>query len=110
MFAENYWVLVDPNAVESFQQITHWLTATSTANPEDPSESLIGIAGNGRYVRNVMSEAVEKMKARVASDVSIDLATADLNLLRTVIDADMIDAINGILASAGIQPREQTAR
>ncbi|WP_457149259.1 hypothetical protein [Mycobacterium sp. URHB0021] len=25
------------------------------------------VAGNGRYVRNVMFEAVEKMKARVAS-------------------------------------------
>ncbi|HEX7825463.1 MAG TPA: AAA family ATPase [Mycobacterium sp.] len=108
LFAENYRVLVDTKAIASFQQITHWLTATSTGNPEDPSETLVDIAGNGRYVRNVMSEAVEKMKARVASDTSIDLATADLNLLRTVTDVDMIDAITGILASAGIQPREQT--
>ena len=68
--------------------------------PRRRSETLIDIAGNGRYVRNVMSEAVEKMKARVASDTSIDLATADLNLLRTVTNADMTDAIKGILASA----------
>lgn len=107
-FAENYRVLVDPNAIGSFQHITHWLTATSTNNPEDPNESLIDIAGNGRYVRNVISEAVEKMKARVASDTSIDLATADLNLLRTVTAPDMNDAITGILASAGIQTREET--
>jgi len=107
-FAENYRVLVDAHAIESFQRITHWLTATPTNNPEDPSESLIDIAGNGRYVRNVISEAVEKMKARVASDTSIDLATADLNLLRTVTAPDMNDAITGILASAGIQTREDT--
>jgi hypothetical protein len=107
-FAENYRVLVDPNAIGSFQHITHWLTATSTNNPEDPNESLIDIAGNGRYVRNVISEAVEKMKARVASDTSIDLATADLNLLRTVTAPDMNDAITGILASSGIQTREET--
>jgi hypothetical protein len=45
-----------------------------------------------------MSEAVEKMKARVASDSSIDLATADLTLLRTVTDADMTDVAKGIPA------------
>lgn len=108
LFATNYRVLVDPDAVASFDQVTSWLAATPTGNPDDASEALIDIAGNGRYVRNVMSEAVEKMKARFASDVSIDLATADLNLLRTVINADMIGAIKEILASAGIQPREQT--
>ncbi len=108
-FAEKYRVLVDPDAVRTFQQITHWLTATSTANPEDGSESLVDIAGNGRYVRNVISEAVEKMKARVASDASIDLATAELDLLRTVTIDDMNDAISGILASAGIQPHEQNS-
>jgi len=43
----------------------------------------------------------------VASDASIDLATADLNLLRTVTNDDMRDAISGILASAGIHPRER---
>lgn len=107
LFAEKYRVFVDPDAIRTFQQITHWLTATSTANPEDASESLVDIAGNGRYVRNVVSEAVEKMKARVASDASIDLATADLNMLRTVTNDDMRDAINAILASAGIHPREQ---
>ena len=108
MFAETFRVLVDPDAIHTFDQFTHWLTATSTGNPDDPNETLIDIAGNGRYVRNVISEAVEKMKARVASDVSIDLATADLNLLRTVINADMSAAIRGILASAGIQTPEQS--
>ena len=70
---------------------------------------LVDIAGNGRYVRNVMSEAVEKMKARVASDTSIDLATADLDGLRTVTNGDMTDAIKGILASAGIPTGEQNS-
>jgi hypothetical protein len=107
MFAANYRVLVHPEASDTFSQYTSWLTATSNNNPENPAETLIDIAGNGRYVRNVMSEAVEKMKARVVSDPSIDLATADLSLLRTVVAADMAEAIAAILASAGIQTREQ---
>ena len=103
LFAANFRVLVNPDAVATFDQVTSWLTATSSGNTDDPAETLIDIAGNGRYVRNVLSEAVEKMKARVASDASIDLATADLDVLRTVTSADMTDAIKGILASAGIQ-------
>ena len=106
-FAESYRVFVAPEAVDTFGRYTSWLTTTSTNNPEDPAETLVDIAGNGRYVRNVVSEAVEKMKARVVSDASIDLATADLNVLRTVVASDMADAIGAILASAGIQTREQ---
>ena len=109
LFAANYRVLVNPDAVATFDQIARWLTATSSRNPEDPAEMLVDIAGNGRYVRNVMSEAVEKMKARVASDTSIDLATADLDGLRTVTNGDMTDAIKGILASAGIPTGEQNS-
>lgn len=107
MFAQNYRVLVHPEATDTFSRYTSWLTATSTNNPADPAETLVDIAGNGRYVRNVMSEAVEKMKARIVSDPSIDLATADSDLLRTVVDADMTDALGEVLVSAGIQTREQ---
>ncbi|NTY62548.1 AAA family ATPase [Mycolicibacterium sphagni] len=103
LFAENYHVLVHPEAVAAFNRYTQWLTATSTSNSEDPTETLIDIAGNGRYVRNVMSEAVELMKARVVADTSIDMATADLDVLRTVTSHDMIGAVTAILASAGIQ-------
>ncbi|AFM20617.1 AAA+ family ATPase (plasmid) [Mycolicibacterium chubuense NBB4] len=103
LFAESYRVLVHPEAVAAFSRYTQWLTATSTANPDDPTETLIDIAGNGRYVRNVMSEAVELMKARVVTDPSIDMATADLDVLRTVTSGDMIGAVTAILASAGIQ-------
>lgn len=107
MFAQNYRVLVHPEAIDTFGRYTRWLTGTATNNPENPAETLIDIAGNGRYVRNVMSEAVEKMKARIVSDPSIDLATADSDLLRTVIDTDMTDALREVLVSAGIQIHDQ---
>ena len=55
LFAANYRVLVNPDAVATFDQIARWLTGTSSRNPEDPAETLVDIAGNGRYVRNVMS-------------------------------------------------------
>jgi hypothetical protein len=106
-FAKNYRVLVHPEAIATFDRYTGWLTTTPTNNPENPAETLVDIAGNGRYVRNVMSEAVEKMKARIVSDPSIDLATADSDLLRTLVGADMTDALREVLISAGIQTREQ---
>jgi type VII secretion ATPase EccA len=107
MFAQSYRVLVQPGAVDTFSRYTSWLTATSTNNPDNPAETLVDIAGNGRYVRNVMSEAVEKMKARIVTDPSVDLATADSDLLRTVAEVDMADALREVLLSAGIQTREQ---
>lgn len=102
LFADNYRVLVAPEAVDTFNRYTTWLTSTLSNNPKNPTELLIDIAGNGRYVRNVMSEAVEKMKARVVADASIDLATADLNVLRTVVASDMADAVGTVLNAAGI--------
>lgn len=109
LFAQNYRVLVDQRAIETFHRITEWLTATSTGNPEDPAEMLIDIAGNGRYVRNVMSEAVVRMKDRIVTEGTIDLATGDLTTARTVAESDMNDAIAEVLASAGIQTRAHTS-
>lgn len=105
LFATRYRVIIDPGASAAFDKVAHWLTTTSTGNLADPSETLVDIAGNGRYVRNVLSEAVDKMKARVASDSSIDLATAELDVLRTVTMSDMTEAIQSILGSAGIAAR-----
>ncbi|MBU8841264.1 AAA family ATPase [Mycolicibacterium goodii] len=107
MFAQNFRVLVDPEAVETFNRYTNWLTSTLSNNPKNPSELLIDVAGNGRYVRNVMSEAVSRMKARIVSDPSIDFATADSDLLRTVTSADMADSIVSYLAAVGLSPAEQ---
>ncbi|MEN4466802.1 AAA family ATPase [Mycolicibacterium conceptionense] len=103
VMADSYRVLIDDDATNIFNQVTNWLTTNSTGNLEDPAETLIDTAGNGRFVRNVLSEAVQRMKARYASDTSIDLATADLNMLRTVSGADMSAAIQEVLASAGIR-------
>ena len=46
---------------------------------DDASETLIDIARNGLYVCSVMSEEVEKMKAREASDTSNSLLPPTLN-------------------------------
>jgi type VII secretion ATPase EccA len=103
LFAAKSKVFIAPDAQVTFDGVAQWLTTTATDNPVDPSETLIDIAGNGRYVRNVLEQAVKKMKARVGADHSINLATDDIALLRTITNADMTDAIKGILASAGIQ-------
>lgn len=107
LFAESNRVLVHPEAIDTFNRYASWLTSTLSNNPKNPTELLIDIAGNGRYVRNVMAEARAKMKARVVADPSIDLATSDVNVMKTVIAADMADAITAVLAAAGIATREQ---
>ena len=104
MFAQNYRVLVHPRAIAAIGRYTSWLTGTATNNPEN-RWTLIRYRRQRRYVRNVMSRPLEKMKARIVSDPSIDLATADSDLLRTVVDADMTDALREVLVSAGIPDR-----
>lgn len=103
LFATNYNVIVADDATNTFQGVANWLTTTPTGSADDGTETLIDIAGNGRYVRNVLGDAVAKMKARLASDTSIDLANEDITVLRTVTAGDMEAAIIHVLASANIQ-------
>lgn len=102
LMADASRVLLHPAAAATFRDVTEWLATTAPANPRDPAELLIDVAGNGRYVRNVMSEAVVRMKARLVAEASIDLATIELDSARTVTNADMREALTDVLASAGI--------
>ncbi len=102
LMADTSRVLLHPAAAATFRDVTEWLATTAPVNPRDPAELLIDVAGNGRYVRNVMSEAVVRMKARLVAEASIDLATIELDSARTVTNADMREALTDVLASAGI--------
>jgi type VII secretion ATPase EccA len=110
LFATEFRVILADEALYVFHDVARWLTATSTDNSADSSETLIDIAGNGRFVRNVLGAATKKMKWRVAADPSIDLASLDLNSAafdraRTITHADMASAITDVLNSANIKMR-----
>ena len=71
---------------------------------DNPDALLIDVASNGRYVRNVLSEATTKMKARNATDPAIDLMTADFDTIRTIEVDDMRAAIEEVLTANEIRP------
>ena len=101
LFAHKFRVTISPAADEYFAAVARWL-CTTPANDEQ-NFLLIDIAANGRYVRNVLSEATTKMKARTATDPSIDLLTADVDELRVITVEDMRAAIRKVLTANDIE-------
>ncbi len=101
---ETFRVILHPAAVDLFRATAEWLCTTPAY--DEYGQHLIDIAGNGRYARNVIAAATAKMKARNASTLGLDLATADPDTVRTVTVEDMRAAIDTILASANIETRQ----
>ncbi|MBF6356166.1 type VII secretion AAA-ATPase EccA [Nocardia higoensis] len=62
----------------------------------------IDLAGNGRFVRNVIEAAEEEREFRLANDDSLDLSTVDEAVLMRIEAADMHAALTGVLASLGV--------
>lgn len=62
----------------------------------------IDLAGNGRFVRNVLEAAEEEREFRLANDESLDLSDIDEAVLRRIEAPDMRLALSGILASLNI--------
>ena len=112
LFARKFRVTISEPANDYFASVAHWLCTTRASDDhaallgeiDNPDALLIDVASNGRYVRNVLSEATTKMKARNATDPAIDLMTADLDTIRTIDVSDMRDAINHVLTANEIRP------
>ncbi|MBA4857740.1 type VII secretion AAA-ATPase EccA [Nocardia farcinica] len=62
----------------------------------------IDLAGNGRFVRNVIEAAEEEREFRLANDDSLDLSTVDASVLMRIEAADMRAALAGVLSSLGV--------
>ncbi|RJO72106.1 type VII secretion AAA-ATPase EccA [Nocardia panacis] len=61
----------------------------------------IDLAGNGRFIRNVIEAAEEEREFRLANDASLDLSAIDESMLMRIEAADMQAALGGIVASLG---------
>lgn len=59
----------------------------------------VDLAGNGRFVRNVIESAEEEREYRLASDADIDLSTLDNDILMRIEAEDMRNALEGVLDS-----------
>jgi type VII secretion ATPase EccA len=112
LFAGKFRVIISEHASDYFASVAHWLCTTRASDDhapllgeiDNPDALLIDVASNGRYVRNVLSEATTKMKARNATDATIDLMTADLDTIRTIDVDDMRGAIEEVLTANEIRP------
>lgn len=59
----------------------------------------IDLAGNGRFIRNIIEAAEEEREFRLATDESIDLAEVDEEVLMRIEVADMDSALHAVLAT-----------
>ena len=98
LFARRFHIVIEPAALSSFSTTTEWLCTTPNTRPGEP-EKLIDLAGNGRFVRTVIEGATRKAKARMASDPSVDLLTADESKIRTITRPDIDGAMTDVLAA-----------
>ncbi|GAA5067239.1 type VII secretion AAA-ATPase EccA [Nocardia callitridis] len=59
----------------------------------------IDLAGNGRFIRNVVEAAEEEREFRLANDDTLDLAAADESVLMRIEEPDMRAALGAVLAT-----------
>ncbi|MFD3507556.1 type VII secretion AAA-ATPase EccA [Nocardia sp. NPDC058666] len=62
----------------------------------------VDLAGNGRFIRNLIEAAEEEREFRLANDDSIDLSAVDESVLMRIEAADMKAALETILSSLGL--------
>ncbi|MER7453419.1 type VII secretion AAA-ATPase EccA [Nocardia beijingensis] len=62
----------------------------------------VDLAGNGRFVRNVIEAAEEEREFRLANDDSLDLSSVDEAVLMRIEGPDMHSALAGLIGSLGL--------
>jgi type VII secretion ATPase EccA len=79
----------------------HLYTMESTDQNGQPRRG-VDLAGNGRFIRNVVEAAEEEREFRLANDESLDLTDIDEAILRRIEEPDMRLALTTVLASLNI--------
>ncbi|WP_019929512.1 type VII secretion AAA-ATPase EccA [Nocardia sp. BMG111209] len=62
----------------------------------------VDLAGNGRFIRNLIEAAEEEREFRLANDDSLDLSAADASVLMRIEAPDMTTALDNVLSSLGL--------
>ncbi|MCM6776100.1 type VII secretion AAA-ATPase EccA [Nocardia sp. CDC159] len=62
----------------------------------------VDLAGNGRFVRNVIEAAEEEREFRLANDPELDLTQIDESVLMRIEAPDMRTALDSVLSSLGL--------
>lgn len=87
------------DAAAALQQLCLPLTQTTRADPTSGQpRALIDLAGNGRFIRNVIEAAEEEREYRLSSG-DIDLVDLDADTLMRIEPQDIEIAVRSVLAS-----------
>lgn len=90
------------DALERLVQTCGRLYALESTDQSGQPRRGVDLAGNGRFIRNVIEAAEEEREFRLANDDSIDLDAVDSSVLMRIEGSDMETALDGLLASLGL--------
>ncbi|NEW52697.1 type VII secretion AAA-ATPase EccA [Nocardia cyriacigeorgica] len=90
------------NAVLLLEQACDRLYNSERTDQSGQPRRGIDLAGNGRFIRNVIEAAEEEREFRLANDESLDLTAVDESVLMRIEEPDMEAALAGVLASLGV--------
>ncbi|WP_043719970.1 type VII secretion AAA-ATPase EccA [Nocardia asiatica] len=89
-------------ALEQLVQACERLYAMQSTDQSGQPRRGVDLAGNGRFVRNVIEAAEEEREFRLANDESLDLTDIDEAVLRRIEASDMKLALSGLLTSLNV--------
>ncbi|WP_280234038.1 type VII secretion AAA-ATPase EccA [Nocardia cyriacigeorgica] len=93
---------LSPEAVRLLEQACDRLYNSERTDQSGQPRRGIDLAGNGRFIRNVIEAAEEEREFRLANDDSLDLTAVDESVLMRIEEPDMEAALAGVLASLGV--------
>ncbi|NKY48209.1 type VII secretion AAA-ATPase EccA [Nocardia cerradoensis] len=88
---------VSEDALELLQAACRELYERQVTDQSGEQRRAVDLAGNGRFIRNVIEAAEEEREYRLATDESIDLSAVDETVLMRIEGADMAKALEGVL-------------
>lgn len=88
---------VAEDALELLQAACRELYQRQVVDQSGEQRRAVDLAGNGRFIRNVIEAAEEEREFRLATDESIDLSAVDETVLMRIEGADMAKALEGVL-------------
>ncbi|WP_036498241.1 type VII secretion AAA-ATPase EccA [Nocardia aobensis] len=88
---------VAEDALELLQAACRELYERQVVDQSGEQRRAVDLAGNGRFIRNVIEAAEEEREFRLATDESIDLSAVDETVLMRIEGADMAKALEGVL-------------
>lgn len=88
---------VAEDALELLQAACRELYERQVVDQSGEQRRAVDLAGNGRFIRNVIEAAEEEREFRLATDESIDLSAVDETVLMRIEGTDMAKALEGVL-------------